>query len=95
MFDENYFCYKNIISNIAILGYSESDIIARGINTSSQLELTCLFSYPEQDESSYNQMTYEMMFPDKNYNIECPKFFSLSLTDELGNRSYLYFIKFP
>ena len=95
MFDENYFCYKNIISNIAILGYSESDIIARGINTSSQLELTCLFSYPEQDESSYNQMTYEMMFPDKNYNIECPKFFSLSLTDELGNRSYLYCLKFP
>ena len=94
MFDENYFCYKNIISNIAILGYSESDIIARGINTSSQLELTCLFSYPEQDESSYNQMTYEMMFPDKNYNIECPKFFSLSLTDELGNRSYLYCLKF-
>ena len=95
MFDENYFCYKNIISNIAILGYSESDIIARGINTSSQLVLTCLFSYPEQDESSYNQMTYEMMFPDKNYNIECPKFFSLSLTDELGNRSYLYCLKFP
>ena len=95
MFDENYFCYKNIISNIAILGYSESDIIARGINTSSQLELTCLFSYPEQYESSYNQMTYEMMFPDKNYNIECPKFFSLSLTDELGNRSYLYCLKFP
>ena len=95
MFDENCFCYKNIIANIAILGYSESDIIARGINTSSQLELTCLFSYPEQDESSYNQMTYEMMFPDKNYNIECPKFFSLSLTDELGNRSYLYCLKFP
>ena len=95
MFDENYFCYKNIISNIAILGYSESDIITRGINTSSQLELTCLFSYPEQDEASYNQMTYEMMFPDKNYNIECPKFFSLSLTDELGNRSYLYCLKFP
>ena len=95
MFDQNYFSYKNIISNIAILGYPESEIINRGINIVSQLELTCLFSYPEQDESSYNQMTYEMMFPDKNYTIECPKFFSLSLTDELGNRSYLYCLKFP
>ena len=95
MFDQNYSSYKNIITNIAILGYAESDIISRGINITSQLELTCLFSYPDQDESSYNQMTYEMMFPDKNYNIECPKFFSLSLTNELGDRSYLYCLKFP
>ena len=30
-----------------------------------------------------------------NSNIECPKFFSLSLTNELGDRSYLYCLKFP
>ena len=95
MFDKGYRTYRNIISNIAILGYSESDIISRGINTSLQLELTCLYSYPYPDENSYNQMTYEMMFPDKNYNIECPKFFSLGLTNELGDRTYLYCLKFP
>ena len=95
MFDTNYSSYRNIISNIAILGYAESDIISRGINISLPLELTCLFSYPTQDDASYNSMTYEMMFPDKNYNVECPKFFSLGLTDESGNRSYLYCLKFP
>ena len=94
MFEENYSSYKNIISNIAILGYAESDIISRGINTTHPLELTCLFSYPSPDEFSYNQMTYDMMFPDKNYNIECPKFFSLNLTNEKGDRSYLYCLKF-
>ena len=95
MFDKGDRTYRNIISNIAILGYSETDIISRGINTSLQLELTCLYSYPYPDENSYNQMTYEMMFPDKNYNIECPKFFSLGLTNELGDRTYLYCLKFP
>ena len=40
-------------------------------------------------------MTYGMMFPDGNYNIECPKFFSLCLTNEKGDRSYLYCLKFP
>ena len=94
LFEENYASYKNIISNIAIVGYSETDIISRGIKTFEPLELTCLFSYPEPDEATYNQMTYEMMFPDKNYNIECPKFFSLNLTNEYGNRSYLYCLKF-
>jgi len=95
MFDDSYKSYRSIISNIAIIGYAESAIISRGINTSLPLELTCLYIYPSPDEYSYNQMTYEMMFPDKNYNIECPKFFSLCLTNEYGDHSYLYCLKFP
>ena len=95
MFDESFKSCRSIISNIAIIGYSESSIISRGINTTLPLDLTCLYIYPSPDEYSYNQMTYEMMFPDKNYNIECPKFFSLCLTNEYGDHSYLYCLKFP
>ena len=95
MFDEYYTSYRNIISSIAIHGYEESAIISRGINTKTPLELTCLYSYPYSEEDEYNQPIYDMMFPDKDYNIECPKFFSLFLTDDKGNRSYLYCLKFP
>ena len=94
LFDELFSSYKAIISNIAIIGYSEADIISRGANISTSLNLTCLFSYPFPDETCYNQMTYDMMFPDGNYNIECPKFFQLGLTNELGERIYLYCLKF-
>ena len=46
MFDELYSSYRNIISNIAIIGYSENDILNRGNNLNKQLELKCLFIYP-------------------------------------------------
>ena len=95
MFEKLYSSYRNIISNIAIIGYSENDIINRGNNLDKKLELTCLFSYPELDETSYNSLTYDMMFPDGNHKIECPKFFSLYLTDSMGNHSYLYCLKLP
>ena len=95
MFDELYSSYRNIISNIAIIGYSENDIIKRGNNLNIQLELKCLFIYPNSDEKSYNEITYEMMFPEGNHKIECPKFFSLGLTDEKGKRTFLYCLKFP
>ena len=95
MFEKLYSSYRNIISNIAIIGYSENDIINRGNNLDQKLELTCLFSYPELDETSYNSLTYDMMFPDGNHKIECPKFFSLYLTDSMGNHSYLYCLKLP
>ena len=95
MFDEFNASYRNIISNIAIHGYEESSIIKRGINTKEPLELRCLYSYPYSEEDEYNTTIYDMMFPDKDYNIECPKFFSLFLTDDKGNRSYLYCLKFP
>ena len=95
MFDKFYSTYRNIISNIAIIGYPENEIIKRGNNLEENLELTCLFAYPIYDENSYNPLTFEMMFPDGNHIIECPKFFSLFLTDERGSHSYLYCLKFP
>ena len=95
MFDEFYKSFRNIISNIAIIGYSESDIIKRGSNIKENLELTCLYCYPVIDEKSYNSITYDMMFPNGNHNIECPKFFPLTLTDEKGMHSFLYCLKFP
>ena len=95
MFDEFYKTFRNIISNIAIIGYSENDIINRGNNIKENLELTCLYSYPVLDEKSYNSITYDMMFPNGNHKIECPKFFPLTLTDEKGMRSFLYCLKFP
>ena len=95
MFEALYSTYKNIVSNIGIIGYNEEDIIKRGNNINKNLELTCLFSYPTKDESSYNPVTYEMMFPDGNHKIECPKFFALSLTDEKGVHTFLYCLKLP
>ena len=95
MFEKFYSSYRNIISNIAIIGYQENDIIKRGFNLDKKLELSCLFSYPINDENSYNEITYDMMFPDGNHTNECPKFFSLFLTDEKGSHSYLYCLKFP
>ena len=95
MFEKLYSSYRNIISNIAIIGYSENDIINRGNDLDAKLELTCLFSYPILDENAYNSITYDMMFPDGNHKIECPKFFSLYLTNSLGNHSYLYCLKLP
>lgn len=95
MFEALYSSFRNIVSNIGIIGYSEDDIIKRGNNINKNLELTCLFSYPSKDESSYNPVTYEMMFPDGNHNIECPKFFALSLTDEKGIHTFLYCLKLP
>ena len=95
MFEALYSSFRNIVSNIGIIGYNEDDIIKRGNNINKNLELTCLFSYPTKDESSYNPVTYEMMFPDGNHKIECPKFFALSLTDEKGIHTFLYCLKLP
>jgi hypothetical protein len=35
------------------------------------------------------------MFPDGNHEIDSPNFFSLFLTNEKGNHSFLYCLKFP
>ena len=35
------------------------------------------------------------MFPDDEHKISSPKFFSLTLTNEKGNRTFLYSLKFP
>ena len=94
MFDVLHSTYRNIISCIGIVGYLEEDIIKRGINTKDNLELNCLYAYPNKEVSGMNTLTYKMMFPDDNHKIPCPKFFTLTLTNQQAVHSYLYCLKF-
>ena len=94
MFETFHSTYKNIISSIGIIGYLEEDIKKRGLNTEKNLELNCLYAYPSKNIIDLNPFTYQMMFPDNNHKIPCPKFFTLSLTNEQGTHSYLYCLKF-
>ena len=94
MFDTLYSTYENIISCIGIVGYLEEDIIKRGINNRKNLELNCLYAYPNKDIIGLNPFTYQMMFPDNNHKIPCPKFFTLTLTNQLASHYYLYCLKF-
>ena len=96
MFDTLYTTYKDIISCIGIIGYNESDIISNKNKTSfeNNLKLNCLYAYPNKESAGLNPFIYEMMFPDNNYKIPCPKFFMLKLTSQTGHNSYLYCLKF-
>ena len=96
MFDTLYTTYKDIISCIGIIGYNESDIISNKNKTSfeNNLKLNCLYVYPNKESAGLNPFIYEMMFPDNNYKIPCPKFFMLKLTSQTGQNSYLYCLKF-
>ena len=96
MFDTLYTTYRDIISCIGIIGYNESDIISNKNKTSfeNNLKLNCLYAYPNKESAGLNPFVYEMMFPDNNYKIPCPKFFMLTLTEENGQHSYLYCLKF-
>ena len=94
MFETLYSTYKNIISDLGIVGYLEEDIINRGLNIKNNLELNCLYAYPNKDSSFLNPFIYQMMFPDDNHKIPCPKFFTLTLTNREGQHSYLYCLKF-
>ena len=94
MFSTLHTTYKNIVSCIGIIGYLEEDIIKRGINTNKNLQLNCLYAYPNKEDSFLNPFTYEMMFPDNNHKIPCPKFFTLTLTNQQATHSYLYCLKF-
>ena len=96
MFDTLYTTYKDIISCIGIIGYNESDIISNKNKTSfeNNLKLNCLYAYPNKESAGLNPFIYEMMFPDNNYKIPCPKFFMLKLTSLTGQNSYLYCLKF-
>ena len=94
MFSTLHTTYKKIISCIGIIGYLEEDIIKRGINTNKNLQLTCLYAYPNKEDPFLNPFTYEMMFPDNNHKIPCPKFFTLTLTNQQAAHSYLYCLKF-
>ena len=94
MFDTLYSTYKNIISCLGIVGYLEKDIIKRGINTKKNLQLNCLYALPNKETTGLNDFIYEMMFPDNNHKIPCPKFFTITLTNREGTHSYLYCLKF-
>ena len=94
MFDTLYTTYRDIISCIGIIGYNESDIISNKNSFQNNLKLNCLYAYPNKESAGLNPFIYEMMFPDNNYKIPCPKFFMLKLTSQTGHNSYLYCLKF-
>ena len=94
MFETLHTTYKKIITCIGIVGYLEEDIIKRGVDTSKNLALNCLYAYPNKELSGLNTFTYQMMFPDNDHKIPCPKFFTLTLTNQLAKHSYLYCLKF-
>ena len=94
MFDVFHNTYKKIISCVGIVGYLEDEIIKRGINIDRNLNLNCLYAFPNKESSGMNHFTYQMMFPDNNHQIPCPKFFSLTLTDQQAKHTYLYCLKF-
>ena len=94
MFDPLYSTYKKIISSVGIVGYLEEDIIKRGSNTKKNLQLNCLYAYPNKETCGLNPFIYQMMFPDDNHKIPCPKFFTLTLTNQQAIHSYLYCLKF-
>ena len=94
MFGQHENIYTNIIIEFGIVGYSEQDIIKRGTESDKNLPLNFLFSYPSHEDDDM-EILFQMMFPDDDHKIPSPKFFSLTLTDEKGNRSFLYCLKFP
>ena len=94
MFDVLNSYYKTIISNIGIIGYEEEDIIKCDNNDYNKIPLNCLYAFPTKNESIFNSLIYEMMFPNGDRSIECPKFFTLSLTNEKAHHSFLYCLKF-
>ena len=97
MFDSLYTSYTHIVSCIGIVGYNESDIISNNNNNSQKnknLLLNCLYAFPNKESAELNPLIYEMMFPDNNHKIPCPKFFMLTLTKQNGQHSYLYCLKF-
>ena len=94
MFDTLYTTYRDIISCIGIIGYNESDIISNKKTFQNNLKLNCLYAYPNKESAGLNPFVYEMMFPDNNFKIPCPKFFMLKLTSQSGQISYLYCLKF-
>ena len=99
MFKSKRIDYRNVISNISIIGFEENDILKFGKDIYSKGILSCLFCIPEKEsESMNNEIIFDMIFPEQNndikYIIDFPKFFSLTLTDEYGNLSYLYCLKY-
>ena len=94
MFDVLNSSYKKIISTIAIIGYKEEDIINCTNNDYNKIKLNCLYMFPTKNNLTFDSLIYEMMFPNGDRYIECPKFFSLLLKNEKSHLSYLYCLKF-
>ena len=94
MFDTLYTTYRDLITCIGIIGYKESDIVSNKNTNEKNLPLNCLYAYPNIESAELNPFVYEMMFPDNNHKIPCPKFFMLNLTKQNGQHSYLYCLKF-
>ena len=100
MFDSLLNYERTIITNISIIGFEEKEIINLKEEIFTKGSLKCLYCIPDNEkEKMDNEIIFEMIFPEKKiekkYKIESPKFFSLTLTDEYGNFSYLYCLKFP
>ena len=94
MFDVLQTSFVKMVSSVGIIGYKEEDIIKRGTNIENILPLNCLYIYPNEKHSWLSPFIFQMMFPDNNHQIPCPKFFALTLTDQNGVHSYLYCLKF-
>ena len=94
MFDTLYTTYRDIVTCVGIVGYNETDIINSNNSPQKNLPLNCLYAYPNKESAELNPFVYEMMFPDYNHKIPCPKFFMLNLTKQNGQHSYLYCLKF-
>ena len=95
MFNTLNISYREIITSIGIVGYKESDIISNNNSSHKKnFQLNCLYAYPNIESAGLDNLVYQMMFPDNNYKIPCPKFFMLNLTKQNGQHAYLYCLKF-
>ena len=74
MFDQLYNTYTNIIMEFGIVGYSEQDIIKRGVDSETNLPLNLLYLYPRKEKEDV-EMIFQMIFPDDDHKIPTPKFF--------------------
>ena len=69
--------YKKIISCLGIVGYLEEDIKYRGLDLKKNLPLNFLYVYPKKESSFLRSYICQMMFPDNNHYIPCPKIFPI------------------
>ena len=98
MFDDLLVYNRNIISCISIIGFEEEEIINLKKEIYQKGNIKCLYCLPEKEKEKIdNELIFDMIFPEDNqelkYITDSPKYFSLTLTDEYGNHSYLYCLK--
>ena len=74
MFEQKENTYSNIVIELGIEGYSEKDIINRGIESETNLPLNLLFSYPHH-KTEETEMLFQMMFPDDDLKFLLRNFF--------------------